>query len=103
VSHPQGPVKRSRRNQSMEKIAKRPWTAALLVCLIGSAATAAADRSAQEILKDVDAIKNPSYDPSRRAEPGYIDKVRAEFAAFAEKRDPLILELLKADPDHDRL
>jgi thiol-disulfide isomerase/thioredoxin len=87
----------------MEKLVTRSLTAALLVCLIGSAAPAAADRSAREILKDLDAIKSPSYDPSRRAEPGYIDKVRAEFTAFAEKRDPLILELLKADPDHDRL
>jgi thiol-disulfide isomerase/thioredoxin len=87
----------------MEKIVKRSWTAALLVCMISSVATAAAERSAQEILKDLNAIKSPSYDPSRRAEPGYIDQVRAEFAAFGEKRDGLILELFKADHDHNRL
>jgi thiol-disulfide isomerase/thioredoxin len=87
----------------MEKIVKRSSTAALLVFLIGSAVTAAADRPAQDILKALDAIKNPSYDPSRRSEPGYIDKLRTEFIQVGEKRDALILELLKADSDHDRL
>jgi thiol-disulfide isomerase/thioredoxin len=88
----------------MHKIVMRSWFAALLVCAIGSAATAAeADRPAQAILKDLDAIQMPSYDASRRSEPGYIEKVRAEFAQVGEKRDVLIAELLKADPDNDRL
>ena len=88
----------------MEKIVKRSWTAALLVCLISSAARAAGDdRAGQEILKALDAIQMPSYDPSRRSEPGYIEKVQREFAQVGERRDALILKLFQAAPDHDRL
>jgi hypothetical protein len=59
---------------------RRSRTAALLGCLIFSVATAsAADRPAPQILKDLDAIKMPSFDPSRQAEPGYMDQIRKVF------------------------
>jgi thiol-disulfide isomerase/thioredoxin len=87
----------------MRKNPMRSWTAAWLVGLLGVASLAAEGRSGREILAALDAIKMPSFDPSRRSEPGYIEKVRAEFEQTGQKRDALILELLKADPDHDRL
>jgi len=88
----------------MKTLVKRSWTAALLVCLIGSAAWAAVDdRAGQDIIKALDAIQMPSYDPSRRSEPGYIEKVQREFAQVGERRDALIVKLFQAAPDNDRL
>ncbi len=88
----------------MRMIVRRSWTAALLVCLIGSGATALAqEHSPEAILKELDAVKMPSYDPARRAEPGYIQKLQKEFTEVGAKRDVLILALFKADPDNARL
>jgi thiol-disulfide isomerase/thioredoxin len=80
------------------------WIAALFGLLLASTISAqAAERSAPEILSALDAIRMPSFDPSRRGEPGYIDKIKQEFIAVGAKRDALILELLQADPDNERL
>ncbi len=87
----------------MRKSAMRSWTATLLIGLIGTAASASAERSAKDILADLDAIKAPSFDRSRQSEPGYIQKIQAEFAKVGEQRDKLIVELIKADPDNERL
>jgi hypothetical protein len=52
------PSSRSRRSQPMRKNAMRSWTAVLFGFMIAATATAmAADRSAKEILKELDAIK----------------------------------------------
>jgi thiol-disulfide isomerase/thioredoxin len=88
----------------MGKFVTRSWTAVLFGCLIGSTATAmGADRSAKDILKDLDAIKMPSFDAARRAETGYVQKIQQEFMQAISKQDALTLELLKVDPDNDRL
>ena len=58
----------------------------LLVSLIGSGAMALAqEHSPQVILKELDAVKMPSYDPARRAEPGYIQKLQNEFNEVGTK------------------
>ena len=83
---------------------RRSRTAALLGCLIFSVATAsAADRPAPQILKDLDAIKMPSFDPSRQSEPGYMDQIRKVFTDIAARRDALTFELFGSDPNHERL
>lgn len=79
---------------------KRSWIALFLSAAIGPAAVAAADRPAREILSDLNAARIPAYDPSRRAEPGYIEKLQQEFLEMGAKRDALILELFRVDPDH---
>jgi thiol-disulfide isomerase/thioredoxin len=72
--------------------------------MIAATATAmGADRSAKEILKELDAIKMPSYEPARRAEPGYIQSLQRQMQEAAAKQDALIPELFKVDPDNDRL
>jgi thiol-disulfide isomerase/thioredoxin len=72
--------------------------------MIAATATAmGADRSAQEILKELDAIKMPAFDAARRAEPGYMQSLQRQFMEAATKQDALITELFKADPDNDRL
>jgi thiol-disulfide isomerase/thioredoxin len=83
---------------------RRSWTIALVGCLLGSAGAARAqERSANDILKDLDAVKLPSFEPARRTEQGYIQKLQKEFVEVGAKRDGLILELFKANPDNDRL
>jgi len=66
-------------------------------------AAVAADRPADEILADYDAIKMPTYDREKRGDREY----RAEYAknrqAAEETRCDLILELYEAHPKHERL
>jgi thiol-disulfide isomerase/thioredoxin len=45
----------------------------------------------------------PAYDPSRRSEPGYIEQLQKQFLEIGAKRDALILELFRADPNHEGL
>jgi thiol-disulfide isomerase/thioredoxin len=76
----------------------------LLAVSIGSVAVAAeAERSTREILSELDAARIPAYDPSRRSEPGYIEKLQKDFVEIGAKRDVLILELFRVDPNHDGL
>jgi thiol-disulfide isomerase/thioredoxin len=88
----------------MIRILTRSRTAALLGCLIFSVATAtAADRPAPQILRDLDAIQKPSFDPSRQSDPGYMDQIRKEVMESAARRDALTFELFGSDPNHERL
>jgi hypothetical protein len=88
----------------MRKIAKRSWTTMLFGFMIAATATAmGADRSAKAILKDIDAIKMPTFDPAKRSEPGYMQTLQRQMMEAAAKQDALIPELFKADPDNDRL
>jgi thiol-disulfide isomerase/thioredoxin len=85
-------------------MAKRSWTALIFGFLIAGTATAmGADRPVKDILKDLDAVKTPTYEPARRSDPGYIQALQRQFAEAAAKQDALIVELFQADPDNDRL
>jgi thiol-disulfide isomerase/thioredoxin len=88
----------------MRKNAMRSWTAVLFGFMIAATATAmGADRSAKEILKDLDAIKMPTFEPARRSEPGYVQNLQRQMMEAGAKQDVLIPELFKVDPDNDRL
>lgn len=89
----------------MFRIPTRSRTALLLAALIGPAAAPAfaADRTATEIVKEIDAARSPSFDPSRRSDKAYVEQVRKQFMETGAKRDALILELFHADADHPRL
>ncbi len=88
----------------MSKMSKRTWIAVILVGGIASAATAmAADRSADEILKALDAVKMPAFDASRGSDSNYIQQIRKQFKEAGQQRDALILELYKADPNSPKL
>jgi len=88
----------------MSKLSKRTWIALILVGGMASAATAmTADRSADEILKALDAVKMPAFDASKRSDSNYIQEVRKQFKEAGERRDTLILELYKADPNSPKL
>ncbi len=88
----------------MVTLLTRSWAAWLLVAALGPAALAAEPgRSAREILGDLDAARMPEYDPSRKSERGYIEGLQRQFLEMGAKRDALILELFRVDPDHVEL
>jgi thiol-disulfide isomerase/thioredoxin len=88
----------------MGKLVKFKWVAVMLGGWIASATTAVgADLSANQILKDLDAVKMPSIDATKRADSNYLREMRTQLQQAMAKRDKLILELFKAAPNHDRL
>jgi thiol-disulfide isomerase/thioredoxin len=88
----------------MSKLTKFSWLAAVLTGWLVSAATAmGADRAAAEILKGLDAVKMPSVDRSKVSDSKYVQQYRNDYKAAEEKRDALILELYKTDPENAKL
>ncbi len=69
-------------------------------CLVSAVAVRGADRTPQQILKEIDAVKAPAVDSDKN------DKKSASTAKAREatqKRLRLILELYKVAPDHKRI
>jgi len=83
---------------------RKPWTIAVLGGWIVSAgAVLAADRPADQIISDIDAIKVPSFDGTKRGDRAYVQEFLTKQQEAATKRSALILELYKAAPDNPRL
>jgi thiol-disulfide isomerase/thioredoxin len=61
------------------------------------------DRSAQQILKELDNVTVPVYEPSKKTDRVYVQQFLANLQHSTLKRAALILELYKADPSHDRV
>src|ERR1700722_6534457 len=74
----------------------RSDSTASLAALVG-------DRSSEQILKALDEIKIPSYDASKKDDQTYTGQFLIEVQKATKSREALILELYKADPDHDRI
>jgi thiol-disulfide isomerase/thioredoxin len=88
----------------MVRILRRSWAALLFGLVLGLISAAnAADRPAPQILRDLDAVRLPSFDYARQSEPGYVDQMRKEFLDAGARRDALIFELYRVDPNHQRL
>jgi thiol-disulfide isomerase/thioredoxin len=88
----------------MRSIVKRSWTAAVLAGLLATATLAmGADRGAEEILKALDSVKMPSVDRSKVSDSNYVTQYRKDLKVAGERRDALILELYKTDPDNGKL
>jgi thiol-disulfide isomerase/thioredoxin len=60
-------------------------------------------RSAAQILKELDLVKAPSFDRSKRTDLAYSREYRTKVQEVRKKRADLILELYKVAPDHDRI
>jgi thiol-disulfide isomerase/thioredoxin len=83
---------------------KKPWMVAFLGGWIVSAgAVLAADRPADQILSDIDAVKVPQYDGTKRGDQAYVREFMTKRQEAASKRATLILELYKAAPEHERI
>jgi thiol-disulfide isomerase/thioredoxin len=63
----------------------------------------AADRSAEAILKEIDAVKVPTLDSSKKDDRTYVRGFEIKRREAAQKRARLIRELYKAAPDHERI
>ena len=61
------------------------------------------DRSADAILKEIDAIKVPELDESRVKDTAYIERFQKEQSEATNRRAPLIGALYRADPENPKL
>ena len=83
---------------------KRSWTAAVLIGSLAATTLAVeAGRTAADILKSLDAVKMPTVDRTKVSDPGYVAEYRKAMLEAGLKRDELIHELYKADPDNTKL
>ncbi|HZW33492.1 MAG TPA: TlpA disulfide reductase family protein [Isosphaeraceae bacterium] len=90
----------------MIRVAKGPWVVMMLGAgaWIASATWASgADRTAEQILKELDAVKAPALDAAKKPSQAALRRYQARQREAFSKRDELILELSKAAPNHERL
>lgn len=82
-----------------------PWPLAFaLAALVSATALAREDgRTGDTILKELDSVKPPIFDPARREDRAYFETFVSETSTAQEKRSGLILELLNVDPKNGRL
>jgi thiol-disulfide isomerase/thioredoxin len=77
------------------------------IWLLASAAAVvlvrAADRPAEQILADIDAIETPRLDPGQRGQTDAMAEYLRKHKAALERRGALVLELFRGYPDHPRL
>jgi thiol-disulfide isomerase/thioredoxin len=81
---------------------------AWVVVVLGAGAacagrTLAADRSASEILKEINAIKVPAFDSTKSGDEAYRKDHESKRHAAITKKAALILELYNSEPDHQRV
>src|SRR5438034_3293863 len=63
----------------------------------------AVHRSTEQILKELDAIKIPNFDASKKDDRAYTRQFLTRLKGATETRAELILELYKVEPDHERI
>jgi thiol-disulfide isomerase/thioredoxin len=78
-----------------------------LLVLCGSFSPAptalSADRSAEQILKEIDALPLPRPDATKRKDAKYMEEFGSKLTQVSSTRDALILELYKLAPRHQRI
>ena len=82
------------------------WLSGAMIQCGGPAATMpelAEDRSAQAILKEIDAIRLPEADLSRIADKAHLRQFMRQRSELRVRRAELIGELYRIDPDNPRL
>jgi len=88
----------------MGRIMPRFGTVALMCGWLATAGLAnAEDRTGDQIVEAIEAVKLPQPDLSKRGDKDYVEKFLAERMTAMEKRSDLIGELLKAHPEDARL
>jgi thiol-disulfide isomerase/thioredoxin len=76
---------------------------ACLVVVVFAAAARADERPADQILKDIDEVKLPTLDNSRRSDQNYIREYVKQRTESQKRKAELIGELYRAAPDNPRL
>ena len=88
----------------MSEIFRGAWLVLLLGAWLSSAGeTLAGDRTAGQILKEINAVKVPPFDRTRTGDEAYVKEHESIRHAQIAKRAALILELYNAEPDHQRI
>ena len=78
-------------------------TALLSLCLESAGQAVAGDRSAREILNELNGIKSPAFDPSKSDDAAYKREFRSQSEEAMRERAALILELYKTDSHHEKV
>ncbi|MFI5458212.1 MAG: TlpA family protein disulfide reductase [Isosphaerales bacterium] len=71
--------------------------------LVSSSAALGADRTADKVLKEIDAVKIPTVDSNKKDNRTYVRDIQIKGREAAQKRARLIGELYKLAPDHKRI
>ena len=87
----------------MRSLSRKGWLLSLgrLLALVGF--TRGAERTAEEILKAIDAVEMPKLDRAKVRDSKYVQDYLKERNKATEARGVLILELYKSAPDNARL
>jgi thiol-disulfide isomerase/thioredoxin len=82
-----------------------PICGAAIVCggLLATTPARSDDRAPDVILKDIDAVATPVFDPSKRSDQAYVQKYIQESKEAMTRKAELIGELYKADSENPRL
>jgi len=72
-------------------------------CVISGSPVLSAERSADQILKEIDAVKLPTLDGSKKDDASAVAKHKIKLREATEKRARLISQLYKVAPDHKRI
>lgn len=73
------------------------------VLLASATLAVGADRPADEIVKELDAVKMPTLDRTKVRDRDYVQQFIKQRNEATEKRGKLVLELYKSAPDHKRI
>jgi thiol-disulfide isomerase/thioredoxin len=88
----------------MRKFVRCALVAVVLGGFVGTSGLAiAADRTAADILKELEGLSLPRFDAAKRSDQNYVQQYITEHQKVTEKRGELILELLKVAPDHEQV
>lgn len=75
----------------------------LMVSAASGTPARGADRPAEQILAEIEAVEIPKLDPDRRGETAAMTEYLTKRKAAMARRGDLILELLRGHPDHPSL
>jgi len=72
-------------------------------CMISGSPVWSAERSADQILKEIDAVKLPTLDSTKQDDRSAVVKHKIKLREATEKRARLISQLYKVAPNHKRI
>jgi thiol-disulfide isomerase/thioredoxin len=89
----------------MQRVVIRTWAVLILATCgwVGPAEARGADRTAEQILKEIDAAVAPKLDTKKAHDTAYLRRHHTKELEVLAKRDRLALELFNAAPNHERL
>jgi len=66
-------------------------------------AVSSQERTPEAVLEELKAIGEPDFDPTRKQEPGYLEKYKRDQHILYQKKAALLLDLCLAYPDDERV